>query len=159
MVILLCCLKKKDSEGTVLHKGKSLSSGKGEQPKEDFGSGVQEPEKNKLVFFEGSSYNFDLEDLLRASAEVLGKGSYGTAYKAILEEGTIVVVMRMKEVAVGKKEFEQQIEIVGRVSCHPNVVPLRAYYYSKDEKLLVFDYITGGSLFALFHGMFYSIEM
>ena len=159
VVILLCCLKKKDSEGTVLQKGKSLSSGKGEQHKEDFGSGVQEPEKNKLVFFEGSSYNSDLEDLLRASAEVLGKGSYGTASKAILEEGTIVVVKRMKEVAVGKKEFEQQMEIVGRVSCHPNVVPLRAYYYSKDEKLLVFDYITGGSLFALLHGMFYSIEM
>ena len=38
-----------------------------------------------------------------------------------------MVVKRMKEVAVGKKEFEQQMEIVGRVSCHPNVVPLRAY--------------------------------
>ncbi|RVX00706.1 putative inactive receptor kinase [Vitis vinifera] len=64
VVILLCCLKKKDGEGTVLQKGKSLSSGKSEKPKEDFGSGVQEPEKNKLAFFEGSSYNFDLEDLL-----------------------------------------------------------------------------------------------
>ncbi|KAK9081913.1 hypothetical protein Syun_030750 [Stephania yunnanensis] len=31
---------------------------------------------------------FDLEDLLRASAEVLGKGSVGTSYKAVLEEGT-----------------------------------------------------------------------
>ncbi|XP_034693177.1 probable inactive receptor kinase At5g58300 isoform X1 [Vitis riparia] len=152
VAILLCCLKKKDGEGTVLQKGKSLSSGKSEKPKEDFGSGVQEPEKNKLAFFEGSSYNFDLEDLLRASAEVLGKGSYGTAYKAILEEGTIVVVKRLKEVAAGKREFEQHMEIVGRVSCHPNVVPLRAYYYSKDEKLLVYDYITSGSLFALLHG-------
>ncbi|GKE85206.1 hypothetical protein Tco_1558948, partial [Tanacetum coccineum] len=47
--------------------------------------GVQAAEKNKLVFLEGSVYNFDLEDLLRASAEVLGKGSYGTAYKAILD--------------------------------------------------------------------------
>lgn len=158
VVILLCCLKKKDGEGTVLQKGKSLSSGKSEKPKEDFGSGVQEPEKNKLAFFEGSSYNFDLEDLLRASAEVLGKGSYGTAYKAILEEGTTVVVKRLKEVAAGKREFEQHMEIVGRVSCHPNVVPLRAYYYSKDEKLLVYDYITGGSLFALLHGMLYPIS-
>ncbi|CAI0431468.1 unnamed protein product [Linum tenue] len=108
--------------------------------------------KNKLVFFEGCSYNFDLEDLLRASAEVLGKGSYGTAYKAVLEESTTVVVKRLKEVVVGKREFEQQMEIVGRVGQHPNVVPLRAYYYSKDEKLLVYDYISAGSLNVMLHG-------
>ena len=113
VVILLCCLKKKDSEGTILQKGKSLSSGKSEQPKEDFGSGVQEPEKNKLVFFEGSSYNFDLEDLLRASAEVLGKGSYGTAHKAISEEGTIVAVKRMKEVAVERKSLNNRWRLWG----------------------------------------------
>lgn len=114
---------------------------------------MQTAEKNKLVFFEGCSYNFDLEDLLRASAEVLGKGSYGTAYKAILEESTTVVVKRLKEVAAGKKDFEQQMEIIGRAGNHPNVVPLRAYYYSKDEKLLVYDYISNGNLSALLHGM------
>ncbi|XP_043725900.1 probable inactive receptor kinase At5g58300 [Telopea speciosissima] len=152
LAILVCCLKKKDSEGSSDSKGKATSSGRGEKPKEEFGSGVQEAEKNKLVFFEGCSYNFDLEDLLRASAEVLGKGSYGTAYKAVLEEGTTVVVKRLKEVVVGKRDFEQQMEIVGRVGQHPNVVPLRAYYYSKDEKLLVCDYISDGSLSALLHG-------
>jgi serine/threonine protein kinase len=113
---------------------------------------VQEHEKNKLVFFEGCSYNFDLEDLLRASAEVLGKGSYGTAYKAVLEESTTVVVKRLREVVMGKRDFEQQMENVGRVGQHPNIVPLRAYYYSKDEKLLVYDYIPGGSLSTLLHG-------
>ncbi|XP_024022437.1 probable inactive receptor kinase At5g58300 [Morus notabilis] len=149
LIVVLCCMKKKDSGGSGVAKPKS---GRSEPPKEDFGSGVQEAEKNKLVFFEGSSYNFDLEDLLRASAEVLGKGSYGTTYKAILEEGTTVVVKRLKEVVVGKKEFDQQMENVGRVSQNPNVVPLRAYYYSKDEKLLVYDYITAGSFSALLHG-------
>ncbi|WCJ34933.1 Leucine-rich repeat protein kinase family protein [Euphorbia peplus] len=151
IIILCCCLKKKDDRGSSVLKGKAVSTGRGEKPKEEFGSGVQEPEKNKLVFFEGCSYNFDLEDLLRASAEVLGKGSYGTAYKAVLEESTTVVVKRLKEVVVGKKDFEQQMEIVGRVSQHPNVVPLRAYYYSKDEKLLVYDYIQNGSLSTLLH--------
>ncbi|KAF8394803.1 hypothetical protein HHK36_018739 [Tetracentron sinense] len=151
LVILLCCLKRKNSEGRGALKGKASSGGRSEKPKEEFGSGVQEAEKNKLVFFEGCSFNFDLEDLLRASAEVLGKGSYGTAYKAVLEEGTTVVVKRLKEVVVGKREFEQQMEIVGRVGQHPNVVPLRAYYYSKDEKLLVYDYIPVGSLSTLLH--------
>ncbi|KAF9661914.1 hypothetical protein SADUNF_Sadunf19G0118500 [Salix dunnii] len=149
--ILCCCLKKKDNGGSSVLKGKAVSSGRGEKPKEEFGSGVQEPEKNKLVFFEGCSYNFDLEDLLRASAEVLGKGSYGTAYKAVLEESTTVVVKRLREVVVGKRDFEQQMENVGRIGQHPNIVPLRAYYYSKDEKLLVYDYIPSGNLSTLLH--------
>ncbi|KAK7333102.1 hypothetical protein VNO80_29865 [Phaseolus coccineus] len=151
LVVVICCLKK-DGRGSNVIKGKGSSGGRGEKPKEEFGSGVQEPEKNKLVFFEGSSYNFDLEDLLRASAEVLGKGSYGTAYKAILEESMTVVVKRLKEVVVGKKDFEQQMDFIGRVGQHSNVVPLRAYYYSKDEKLLVYDYVPAGNLHTLLHG-------
>ncbi|KAK8275241.1 hypothetical protein V6Z11_D10G126000 [Gossypium hirsutum] len=140
---------KKLSTGSFTSKA---NGGRTEKPKEDFGSGVQEAEKNKLVFFEGCSYNFDLEDLLRASAEVLGKGSYGTTYKAILEEGTTMVVKRLKEVVAGKREFELQMENVGRLGHHPNLVPLRAYYYSKDEKLLVYDYIPAGSFSSLLHG-------
>ncbi|KAK9159344.1 hypothetical protein Scep_005918 [Stephania cephalantha] len=152
LVMLVCCLKRKGAESSEVLKGKGSSGGRREKPKEEFGGGVGEAEKNKLVFFEGCSFNFDLEDLLRASAEVLGKGSHGTAYKAALEDGTTVVVKRLKEVVAGKREFEQQMEIVGRVGQHPNVVPLRAYYYSKDEKLLVYDYVPAGSLSALLHG-------
>ncbi|KAM0020688.1 putative protein kinase RLK-Pelle-LRR-III family [Helianthus debilis subsp. tardiflorus] len=88
---------------------------------------------------------------LRASAEVLGKGSVGTSYKAVLEEGTTVVVKRLKDVTVTKKEFEVQMEVLGKVK-NENVVELRAYYYSKDEKLLVYDYLPAGSLSALLHG-------
>ncbi|CAK7343512.1 unnamed protein product [Dovyalis caffra] len=135
-MMVVCCVKKKGGGSNGVLKGKG---GRTEKPREDFGSGVQEAEKNKL-------------DLLRASAEVLGKGSYGTTYKAILEEGTMVVVKRLKEVVVGKREFEQQMEIVGRLAQHPNVMPLRAYYYSKDEKLLVYDYAPAGSFFRVLHG-------
>ncbi|KAF8716840.1 hypothetical protein HU200_025938 [Digitaria exilis] len=154
LVLLLCIFKRKrhTEPATASSKGKAVAGGRAENPKEDYSSGVQEAERNKLVFFEGSSYNFDLEDLLRASAEVLGKGSYGTTYKAVLEDGTTVVVKRLKEVVVGKKDFEQQMEVIGRVGQHQNVVPLRAYYYSKDEKLLVFDYAPSGSLAAVLHG-------
>ncbi|KAG7530225.1 Serine-threonine/tyrosine-protein kinase catalytic domain [Arabidopsis thaliana x Arabidopsis arenosa] len=148
VIILCCCIKKKDKRENSIVKVKTLT----EKAKQEFGSGVQEPEKNKLVFFNGCSYNFDLEDLLRASAEVLGKGSYGTAYKAVLEESTTVVVKRLKEVAAGKREFEQQMEIISRVGNHPSVVPLRAYYYSKDEKLMVCDYYPAGNLSSLLHG-------
>uniref|UniRef100_A0A6V7QRG1 Protein kinase domain-containing protein n=2 Tax=Ananas comosus TaxID=4615 RepID=A0A6V7QRG1_ANACO len=152
VIFLICVFKRKERESSGASKGKAIAGGRTEKPKEDYSSGVQEAEKNKLVFFEGCSYNFDLEDLLRASAEVLGKGSYGTTYKAILEDGTTVVVKRLKEVVVGKKDFEQQMEMIGRVGQHPNVLPLRAYYYSKDEKLLVYDYVPTGSFSAFLHG-------
>lgn len=115
-------------------------------------SGVVEGERNRLAFVgKGGGYSFDLEDLLRASAEVLGKGSVGTSYKAILEEGTTVVVKRLKDVAASKREFELQMEELGKVE-HDNLLPLRAYYYSKDEKLLVFDFLPAGSLSSVLHG-------
>ncbi|XP_022144933.1 probable inactive receptor kinase At2g26730, partial [Momordica charantia] len=119
--------------------------------KDDITGGSVEAEKNRLVFFDGGVYSFDLEDLLRASAEVLGKGSVGTSYKAVLEEGTTVVVKRLKDVVLAKKEFETQMEALGIVK-HENVVPLRAFYYSRDEKLLVSDYMSAGSLSASLHG-------
>ncbi|GJN18428.1 hypothetical protein PR202_gb05591 [Eleusine coracana subsp. coracana] len=109
-------------------------------------------EQSRLVFVgKGAGYSFDLEDLLRASAEVLGKGSVGTSYKAVLEEGTTVVVKRLKDVAAQRREFDAHMEALGRVE-HRNVLPVRAYYYSKDEKLLVYDYVPNGSLSAMLHG-------
>ncbi|CAN4086587.1 unnamed protein product [Withania somnifera] len=104
----------------------------------------------KLIFF-GSARMFDLEDLLRASAEVLGKGTFGTAYKAVLEMGTVVSVKRLKDVTLTEMEFREKIDRVGAMN-HENLVPLRAYYYSREEKLLVYDYMPMGSLSALLHG-------
>lgn len=105
----------------------------------------------KLVFFGNGGRVFDLEDLLRASAEVLGKGTFGTAYKAVLEGGAVVAVKRLKDVGVPEREFREKIEAVGSMN-HENLVPLWAYYFSKDEKLLVYDYMPMGSLSALLHG-------
>ncbi|KAF8390103.1 hypothetical protein HHK36_024625 [Tetracentron sinense] len=109
-------------------------------------------ERGRMVFFEGVK-RFELEDLLRASAEMLGKGGFGTAYKAVLDDGNIVAVKRLKEARVGggKREFEQHMEVLGRLR-HPNVVSLKAYYFARDEKLLVYDYMLNGSLFWLLHG-------
>lgn len=153
IMIILCYLKRTGKGGGGMLKAKGASSDeKADQKSISFGSGVQAAEKNKLFFFEGCHYNFDLEDLLRASAEVLGKGSYGTTYKAVLDEETTVVVKRLKEVVVVKREFEQHMEVVDRVGKHPNVLPPLAYYYSRDEKLLVYNYMPAGSLFAHLHG-------
>ncbi|KAL5209093.1 hypothetical protein ABZP36_004716 [Zizania latifolia] len=107
----------------------------------------------KLIFF-GSAASvapFDLEDLLRASAEVLGKGAFGTTYKAVLESGATVAVKRLKDVTLSEPEFRDRIANIGELQ-HEFIVPLRAYYYSRDEKLIVYDFMPMGSLSALLHG-------
>ncbi|CAH9086393.1 unnamed protein product [Cuscuta europaea] len=120
--------------------------------KDDITGGSAAGEGSRLVFLGGGGgYTFNLESLLRASAEVLGKGSTGTSYKAVMEEGTTVVVKRMKDVSAERTEFEEQMQVVGKLE-NENLLPLRAYYYSRDEKLLVSDYMPAGSLSALFHG-------
>ncbi|KAG6546622.1 hypothetical protein Mapa_011811 [Marchantia paleacea] len=112
-----------------------------------------EAEISKLVFFDDSQQRFELEDLLRASAEMLGKGSFGTAYKAVLESGMIVAVKRLRDLRTetSRSDFENHMELLGKLK-HPNLVPLRAYYYAKEEKLLVYDYMSNGNLFSMLHG-------
>ncbi|PKU75723.1 probable inactive receptor kinase At1g48480 [Dendrobium catenatum] len=107
--------------------------------------------KKQLAFFGNGPKVYDLEDLLRASAEVLGKGTFGTTYKAVLETGMMVAVKRLRDANTPEKEFREKIDAIGAMN-HPNLVPLQAYYHSKDEKLLVYDYMPMGSLSSLLHG-------
>ncbi|CAI0393356.1 unnamed protein product, partial [Linum tenue] len=164
LLLLFCCLRRKQRQQQQQQSPKPPKPVPGaaarsvpvdaagtSSSKDDITGGSADVERNKLVFFDGGVYSFDLEDLLRASAEVLGKGSVGTSYKAVLEDGTTVVVKRLKDVVVTKKEFEMQMEVLGKVR-HDNVVPFRAFYFSRDEKLLVSEYVAAGSLSALLHG-------
>ncbi|KAL5762869.1 hypothetical protein ACOSP7_019133 [Xanthoceras sorbifolium] len=96
--------------------------------------------------------SYSLEELLKASAETLGRGSMGSTYKAILESGYILTVKRLKNARHPRlEEFRRHMDIIGRLR-HPNVVPLRAYFQAKEERLLVYDYFPNGSLFSLIHG-------
>ncbi|KAK1399471.1 putative inactive receptor kinase [Heracleum sosnowskyi] len=142
-VLLIVCYSTKGEDGVL------AQSKKKETTLKKTVSGRQD-KNTSLVFFENCNLAFDLEDLLRASAEVLGKGTYGTTYKAALEDSTTVVVKRLKEGSVARREFEQQMEVVGSIK-HENVAALRAYYYSKDEKLVVYDYYSQGSVWAMLH--------
>ncbi|VFQ73030.1 unnamed protein product [Cuscuta campestris] len=129
---------------------KNLSSTKSQVSKRHIRRKESFGEKSGMIIFEGYTMDFDLEDLLSASAEILGKGTSGVVYKANVEDATTVVVKRLKEVSVGRKEFEQHLMVVGSI-VHENVAPLRAYFYSKDEKLMLYDYYTQGSASALIH--------
>ncbi|KAG2318280.1 hypothetical protein Bca4012_069383 [Brassica carinata] len=104
-----------------------------------------------LIFFVKSFGEFDLDGLLKASAEVLGKGTVGSSYKASFDHGLVVAVKRLRDVVVPEKDFRERLQVLGSMS-HPNLVTLIAYYFSRDEKLLVFEYMSRGSLSALLHG-------
>ena len=107
--------------------------------------------RKKLFFFGRIPRHYDLEDLLRASAEVLGKGTFGTTYKAAIESGPVMAVKRLKETSLPEREFRDKVAAIGGID-HPNVVPLQAYYFSKDEKLMVYEFVAMGSLSSMLHG-------
>lgn len=109
----------------------------------------------KLSFIRDDRERFDLHELLRASAEILGSGCYSSSYKASLVNGPKIVVKRFKQMNnVGKEEFQEHMRRIGRLSS-PNLIPLVAYYYRKEEKLLVTDFVQNGSLAVRLHGMSY----
>ncbi|XP_010557641.1 PREDICTED: pollen receptor-like kinase 1 [Tarenaya hassleriana] len=109
-------------------------------------------ESTKLSFLRDDREKFDLQDLLKASAEILGSGCFGASYKAALSTGPVMVVKRFKQMNnVGREEFQEHMRRLGRLR-HKNLLPLVAYYYRKEEKLLVCDYVEKGSLAVHLHG-------
>lgn len=100
----------------------------------------------KLVRFEGGEH-LTVEEVLNAPGEVLGKTSYGTVYKAKLGNGGMIALRLLREDTVAEREsFAPAIQELGLIR-YPNVVSLLAYYAGpKGEKLLVYNYLSRGSL-------------
>ncbi|CAN1276926.1 Probably inactive leucine-rich repeat receptor-like protein kinase IMK2 [Linum perenne] len=152
---LVCCLMRNGGGGggSKQKNGKITATGKAYKP-----SGVSKLDTEsgremggKLVHFDGP-FIFTADDLLCATAEIMGKSAYGTAYKATLEDGNQIAVKRLKEKTTKvQREFEVEAAAIGKIR-HPNLLPLRAYYIGpKGEKLLAFDYLTRGSLSSYLH--------
>lgn len=97
---------------------------------------------------------YSLEQLMRASAELLGRGTIGTTYKAVMDTQVIVSVKRLdarKTSITSADAFLQHMEAVGALR-HPNLVPVRAYFQARQERLIIYEYQPNGSLFNLIHG-------
>ncbi|KAM6550523.1 hypothetical protein CsatB_000331 [Cannabis sativa] len=149
---LLCCFIRKRAAS----KGKDGTTSKQAAATEKAASAGVEVQSGgdaggKLVHFDGP-FVFTADDLLCATAEIMGKSTYGTSYKATLEDGNQVAVKRLREKTTkGQKEFEAEAAALGKIR-HPNLLALRAYYLGpKGEKLLVFDYMSKGSLASFLH--------
>ncbi|XP_073006254.1 leucine-rich repeat receptor-like protein kinase PXC1 [Typha latifolia] len=109
-------------------------------------------QQGKLTFVKGGDLGYDLDDLLKSSAEGLGKGNFGSCYKAILDHGRILVVKRLRDVRpLTREEFAKHVTLLASMQ-HPNILPLVAFYYSPEEKLLIHTYAVNGNLFDRIHG-------
>ncbi|XP_050224114.1 probable inactive receptor kinase At2g26730 [Mercurialis annua] len=94
------------------------------------------------------------EDLLRAPAELLGKGKHGSLYKVLLNDGVILTVKRIRDWGISKEVFDNRMQRIHQVK-HPKLLSPVAFYCSKQEKLLVYEFHQNGSLFKLLHGSQY----
>ncbi|KAK7407164.1 hypothetical protein VNO78_08845 [Psophocarpus tetragonolobus] len=95
----------------------------------------------------------ELQDLLRASAEMLGKESLGTIYRVVLDDGSTMAIKRLKDANLAPGMSLSSIYRCHWKLKHPNIVILKAHYHAKEEKLLICDYLSNGSLHALLHGV------
>ncbi|XP_037422005.1 receptor protein kinase-like protein ZAR1 [Triticum dicoccoides] len=118
------------------------------------GGGGGGGEDGELVAID-KGFRMELDELLRSSAYVLGKGGKGIVYKVVVGNGTTPVAVRRLGGGTAAperyKEFAAEAGAVGRVR-HANVVRLRAYYWSPDEKLVVTDFINNGNLASALRG-------
>ncbi|KAL4578051.1 hypothetical protein LXL04_014166 [Taraxacum kok-saghyz] len=103
----------------------------------------------QLFFFDPKpNLSFTAEDLSRAPAEILGRSSHGTLYKATLGGGHMLTVKWLRVgLTKDKKEFAKEIKKLGTI-VHPNIVRLLAYYWGprEQERLTLANYIEGDSL-------------
>ncbi|KAL8140133.1 hypothetical protein V2J09_006154 [Rumex salicifolius] len=105
------------------------------------------------LHFLDSSITLTPEELSKAPAEVLGRSSHGTSYRATLENGVFLTVKWLREgVARPRKDFAKEAKKFANIR-HPNVVTLRGYYWgpTQHEKLILSDYISPGSLASLLY--------
>ncbi|KAL0298400.1 UNVERIFIED_CONTAM: putative inactive receptor kinase [Sesamum radiatum] len=106
---------------------------------------------SKLVFVADENPTFDLEDMLRAFAHILGRGTFGTAYMVSFDNGDTIMVRILRDVNVAFVELQQHMQIIGRIR-HENVAKLRAYCIREHEAILVYEYFNKKSTSALLHG-------
>ncbi|XP_047945891.1 G-type lectin S-receptor-like serine/threonine-protein kinase LECRK3 [Salvia hispanica] len=93
---------------------------------------------------------FTFEHLFEATngfKEELGRGASGTVFKGILQNGQkMVAVKRLeKEFTQGEIEFQTELKTIGKMY-HRNLVRLLGYCFNGHNKLLVFEYMSNGSL-------------
>jgi len=122
-----------------------------------------------LLDFSGSSvvmFHGDLpyssKDILKKletmdEENIIGAGGFGTVYKLAMDDGNVFALKRIVKTNEGlDRFFDRELEILGSVK-HRYLVNLRGYCNSPSSKLLIYDYLQGGSLDEVLHGKLLSL--
>ncbi|XP_027333139.1 G-type lectin S-receptor-like serine/threonine-protein kinase LECRK1 [Abrus precatorius] len=94
------------------------------------------------------SFSFDeLERLTRGFTEEIGRGSYGAVYRGTIgDSNRSIAVKRLERIAdEGERGFRAEITAIARTH-HRNLVKLIGFCIEGSRKLLVYEYVSNGSL-------------
>ncbi|KAL1189085.1 Pollen receptor-like kinase 6 [Cardamine amara subsp. amara] len=134
------------SDSGSTKKGSS-HNGKGSNGGGALGGGMGD-----IIMVNTDKGSFGLPDLMKAAAEVLGNGSLGSAYKAVMANGLSVVVKRIRDMnQLAREPFDVEMRRFGKLR-HPNILTPLAYHYRREEKLVVSEYMPKSSLLYVLHG-------
>ena len=98
----------------------------------------------------GNLVAFKYGDVRRGTknfSEKIGGGSFGSVYKGTLPGGGVAIAVKKLEgrLCVGEKQFRNEVRTIGVIQ-HVNLVRLRGFCATTNERLLVYDYMPNGSL-------------
>ncbi|XP_031094482.1 probable leucine-rich repeat receptor-like protein kinase At5g49770 [Ipomoea triloba] len=76
----------------------------------------------------------------------VGSGGYGKVYRGLLSTGQVVAIKRAQQGSMqGGMEFKTEIELLSRVH-HKNLVGLVGFCFEQGEQMLVYEFMSNGSL-------------
>ncbi|KAI3444952.1 hypothetical protein Pfo_001617 [Paulownia fortunei] len=90
----------------------------------------------------------ELEEATGGFKQHLGRGSFGTVYKGVLPSipKRYIAIKRLDKVEKeGEKEFTTEVSAIGQTH-HKNLVTLLGYCDEVNHRLLVYEYMSNGSL-------------
>ena len=77
---------------------------------------------------------------------IIGRGDFGYVYKGFINESMIVAIKRLNpESQQGAREFRIEIEMLSQLH-HGHLVSLIGYYNDDGEMILIYEYMTNGTL-------------
>ncbi|KAK3184271.1 hypothetical protein Dsin_031557 [Dipteronia sinensis] len=97
---------------------------------------------------EGSLMAFSYKDLQNATknfSENLGGGGFGSVFKGVLPDSSVVAVKKLERIGQGEKQFRTEVSTIGNIQ-HVNLIRLRGFCSEGNQKLLVYDYMPNSSL-------------